>query len=278
MSPNPILKSQLKPLTLYGSPTWGNSLKVAMILHELSLPYTAIPIPFDRIKSPDYVANINPNGRIPALVDPNNTTITDSDHDVVDDDHKGKPAAGSDRPFVIWESGAIISYLVSRYDGEPSYAISFPPGGNNHHLAQQFLHFQTSGQGPYYGQLIWFLNFHEEEVPSAVERYVNEVRRVTGVLEECLGRQPELLPRGDPSSSALPGPKKEKWLVGGKMSYADLAFVVWQVRAVEELRKLGRWTEGEFSEVERWLGSMVARESYRRCVKWTEEANAKGGE
>lgn len=259
MSPNPLLKS-LKPLTLYGSPTWGNSLKVAMILHELSLPYKAIPIPFNQIKSPDYIANINPNGRIPALVDPNNTNGTSASDSI-------EPSE-SQRPFIIWESGAIINYLVSRYDGaphRPSYVISFPPDSNHHHLAQQFLHFQTSGQGPYYGQLIWFLNFHEEKVPSAVERYVKEVRRVTGVLEGCLSRQPE---GGD-------GGNKEKWLVGGKLSYADLAFVVWQVRAVEELRKLGRWTEGEFGKVERWLSNMVGRDSYQRCVKWTAEANAK---
>ena len=91
--------------------------------------------------------------------------------------------------------------------------------------------FQMSGQGPYFGQCGWsviripFFSFpsplskarpirfnvlHPEKLPSAIERYSNEVKRVLGVLEQAL--------RG------------KQWLVGDKCTYADLAFVTWNDR------------------------------------------------
>lgn len=76
------------------------------------------------------------------------------------------------------------------------------------------LWYLVSGQGPYYGQAVWFTKFHSEQVPSAKERYYNEVKRVTSVLDGHLKSQPK----------GADGP----WLVGGKFSYADLAFVPWQ--------------------------------------------------
>lgn len=71
----------------------------------------------------------------------------------------------------------------------------------------QWLFFQASGQGPYYGQLAWFFRAHEEKIPSAIERYKNEVRRVLGVLEGVLLKQP--------------------WLVGDKPTIADLSFITY---------------------------------------------------
>lgn len=48
--------------------------------------------------------------------------------------------------LTLWESGAIISYLVEVYDKEN--LISFD-GFKEKHIANQWLHFQMSGQGPY---------------------------------------------------------------------------------------------------------------------------------
>lgn len=45
---------------------------------------------------------------------------------------------------------------------------------------------QMSGQGPYYGQAIWFQRYHPEKIESAVQRYQNEAIRVIGVLNEHL--------------------------------------------------------------------------------------------
>lgn len=171
----------LKPLVLYGEHLGPpNPLKVMIILKELGLPFETKDVPFSEVKNPEYIA-MNPNGRIPILYDPN----TD---------------------FTIWESGAIIQYIVAEYD--TSHKLSFPVGTKESHLLNQWLHFQMSGQGPYYGQAFWFSNYHPEKIPSAVERYKKELRRVTGAL-----------------NIALEG---KQYLVGDKLTYADLAFVPWQ--------------------------------------------------
>ncbi len=69
----------------------------------------------------------------------------------------------------------------------------------------QWLFFQASGQGPYYGQAAWFTFFHPEKIPSAQERYKKETLRVLGVLEGVLSKQ--------------------EWLVGGKPTIGDLSFI-----------------------------------------------------
>lgn len=66
-----------------------------------------------------------------------------------------------------------------------------------------------SGQGPYFGQKAWFTMYHKEKIPSAIERYGNEIDRVTGVIDSHLVKQ------GTP------------YLVGDKCTYADLMFIPW---------------------------------------------------
>ena len=92
-----------------------------MVLEELELPYEIVNIPFSDLKQLEYLT-ITPNGRVPAMVDPNAN-------------------------LTLWESGAILEYLVEKYDAERK--ISFEPGTNEAALARQWLFFQVSGQGPY---------------------------------------------------------------------------------------------------------------------------------
>jgi glutathione S-transferase len=167
----------LKPITLWGHDSGPNAWKVAMILEELNVPYTHKMIEFPDMKKEPY-ESINPNGRVPAIEDPN-TGVT------------------------LWESGAIIEYLVETYDKQ--HNISFASGSKEYYEAKQWLYYQVSGQGPYFGQAVWFTLYHSEKLPSAVDRYVNEIRRVSGVLNRTL--------------------QDKEFLVGGKFSYADAAFV-----------------------------------------------------
>ena len=219
---NPNSNSNLKPILLYG--TGGvNPPKVVILLHELSLPFTPIPIALSAVKSPSYTS-INPNGRLPAIHDPN-TNLT------------------------LWESGAILEYLIETYD--PTHKIGFPAGTPESYLAKQYLFFQASGQGPYYGQAAWFKNFHHEQLPSAVERYLKEVNRVTGVLERVLTEEGGKFPGGE-------GP----WLVGGRYSVADLAFVSWQT-LVEKVLSKGEYDPEEFPVVKDWIRRMLEREAVR---------------
>ncbi|KAL8364814.1 hypothetical protein RB595_003880 [Gaeumannomyces hyphopodioides] len=220
------MASQLKPLKPYGV-GGPNPPKIIMALEELGIPYEAEPFPMDQVKSPEFLA-INPNGRLPALQDPN-TDLT------------------------VWESGAILEYLVERYDKDNK--ISFPAGSNEAALARQWLFFQVSGQGPYYGQAVYFTRAFSEKVPAVVERFVKEIIRVSGVLESHLSKQ-----KGNVAEA---GPEGEgPWLVGDRYTYADLSFFPWQhmiamVQMDPDVKVI--YDPNEFPNVKKWLGNLIAR-------------------
>lgn len=210
--------SSLKPLTLWAVEHGPNPWKVAFALDELQLPYTLTIIPIADAKKEPYVS-ICVNGRTPTLEDPN-TGIT------------------------LWESGAILEYLLEKYDS--ASLLSFPRGSTESFLAKQWLHFQMSGQGPYFGQAVWFTKYHPEPLPSAVERYVNEVRRVTGVVDREL--------------------EGKEYLVGGKYSYADLAFLPWFLIAFYPWYE--RQRPGQFADA-------VKLEDYPNAKAWLERIRAR---
>lgn len=224
-------QNNLKPIKVYGK-GGPNPPKVAMILDELNIPKDVEAIPFSDVKKPEYLA-INPNGRIPAIHDPN-TDLT------------------------LWESGAILEYLIEKYDKDQK--LSFAPGSKEAYLAKQWLFFQTTGQGPYYGQAVWFTKYHPEKVQSAVDRYINEIKRVTGVLEGHLARQKVEFG----SKDGFDGP----WLVGNKLSYVDFAFVPWQVGAMRVFGESGQYSDVEFPLVKEWLAKLSARESVKKAMDW----------
>ena len=152
--------SQIKPIKVLGQ-GGPNPPKVGIILEELGLPYEVVPVPLSDVKKPEYVA-INPNGRSPAIYDPNSD-------------------------ITLWKSGIVIEYLIELYDTE--CRLGFAPGTPESYHAEQWLYFQATGQGPYYGQSVWFKKFHSEQVPSAIERYTQKVSRVSGVLDGYLAQQ-----------------------------------------------------------------------------------------
>ncbi|CAL5872184.1 uncharacterized protein PFLUO_LOCUS6442 [Penicillium psychrofluorescens] len=206
----------LKPITLWGHTTGPNPWKVAMIMEELNVPYELKLVDFADMKKAPFEA-INPNGRVPAIEDPN-TGIS------------------------IWESGAIIEYLVETYDKQ--HNISFAAGSKEYYETKQWMYYQMSGQGPYFGQAVWFTRFHADKVPSAIERYVNEIRRVSGVLNGVL--------------------ENKEYLVGGKYSFADAAFVPW-------FGVLPLWAdkinlETEFPHVNAWLNRIKARPAIAKVL------------
>ena len=209
--------SDIKPVKIYGK-AGPNPPKIAFLAAELGIPHEIVPIPFSDLKKPEFLA-INPNGRMPAIYDPN-TDLT------------------------IWESGAIVEYLIDRYDTE--HKLSFEPGSHEYWHARQWLFFQTTGQGPYFGQAYWFKNLHSEKIPSAIERYVNEVFRVTSVLDGELAKQ---------KTNGEDGP----WLVGNKFSYADLSFLSWY-NAVAGTDLLEQNALGDkYPHFKRWIANIAAR-------------------
>lgn len=139
--------------------TWAtpNGWKASATLEELGLPYTVHPIDITTgiQKEADYVA-INPNGRIPAIVDREN------------DD------------FIVFESGAIMLYLAEK----AGKLIPSDPKGRSEVI--QWLMFQTGGLGPMQGQANVFYRYFDEQIPVVIERYQNETRRLYSVLDTRL--------------------------------------------------------------------------------------------
>lgn len=146
-------------LTAY---TWGtpNGKKLTIMLEECGLPYSLerINISTGAQQTPEYLA-INPNGKIPALVDT--------------DGPEGKP-------FTIFESGAILIYLAEKT------GKFLPQHSSERYEALQWLMFQMGGFGPMLGQAHHFLRFAPEKIPYAMDRYRTEAKRLYTVLNSAL--------------------------------------------------------------------------------------------
>lgn len=219
--------SGIKPIKVWGK-AGVNPPKVVMILEELSLPYEVVEYPIADVKKPEYLA-INPNGRLPAIQDPNSD-------------------------LTLWESGAIVEYLVEKYDKQ--HLISFEPGSTEQYHAKQWLYFQVSGQGPYFGQAAWFAKFHPEQLPSAKERYNNEVKRVSGVLDEWLGQQKQKY-----AETGGDGP----WLVGNRCSFADISFIMWDL-VIGMILPKEEYDTSKFPHLADWYGRMASRKAIKPVV------------
>ncbi|KAF2431726.1 glutathione transferase 2 [Tothia fuscella] len=225
--------STIQPIKVYGK-GGPNPPKIAMLLAELDIPHNIIDIPFPDIKKPEYV-KINPNGRIPAIYD-SNTDIT------------------------LWESGAIVEYLIEKYDKDGR--LSFPVGSKESYLAKQWLFFQA--KAPTTAKQPGSTSSAPEKIPYAIERYTAEVNRVTGVLEGHLSVQKS-------EGSGSDGP----WLVGNKLSYADLSFVSWQI-TIPKLTDGESYSIDKFPLVKAWIGRMSERKGIASVLAEMEKGQAKG--
>jgi len=145
-------------IDLYTAPT-PNGWKASVTLEELELPYEvhALDLGKNDQKQLDYL-KINPNGRIPAIVDREN------------DD------------FAIFESGAIMIYLAEKT------GKLMPTDVKGRSQVIQWLMFQMGGVGPMQGQANVFFRYFPEKIQAAIDRYQNETKRLYTVLESQLER------------------------------------------------------------------------------------------
>ena len=144
-------------IDLYTAAT-PNGQKISIALEELGLLYRVHALSFDRKeqKAPEYL-KINPNGRIPAIVD------TDNDN------------------FAVFESGAILLYLAEKT------GRLMPTDARGRSTVIQWLMFQMGGVGPMQGQANVFFRYFPEKLQGAIDRYQNETRRLYEVLDTRLG-------------------------------------------------------------------------------------------
>jgi GST-like protein len=206
-------------LQLYSTPT-PNGVKVSIMLEEIGLPYEvhAINIGKNETWIPEYLA-LNPNGKIPAIIDP--------------DGPGGKPLG-------LFESGAILIYLADK-TGKLQPA---DPGGR--YETMQWVFFQMASIGPMFGQVGFFHKFagkdFEDKRPR--DRYVNESKRLLGVLETRLdGRD---------------------WIMGADYTIADISMIGW-VRSLVGFYGAGDLVDyGSLKRVPAWLERCLARPAVQR--------------
>lgn len=206
-------------LQLYSLPT-PNGVKVSIMLEEIGLPYEVHLVDFgkDDQKTPEFLS-LNPNGKIPAILDPH----------------------GPDgKPLPLFESGAILQYLAEK-TGKLQ-----PVDPARRWLTIQWVHFQMGGIGPMFGQVGFFNKFagkdYEDKRP--LQRYVNEARRLLGVMETHLaGRQ---------------------WFMDDEYTIADISMLGWvrNIIGFYEARELVAFDE--LKQVPAWLERGLARPAVQR--------------
>ncbi len=192
-----------------------NGWKASIALEEMAIPYTVhyIDIMAGDQKQAAFLA-LNPNGRIPVIVDTGD---------------------GTDEPLTLFESGAIMIYLAEKCG---RFLPSDPRGRAE---VMQWLMFQMSGIGPMMGQANIFSRYFPEKIPTVIDRFQGEVRRLFGVLDGHLA--------------------ENEYLVGD-YSIADMANWAWV--------RIHFWAGvpvDDFPHLKRWLDVIGERPAVRAGVK-----------
>jgi GST-like protein len=195
--------------------TWTtpNAQKVSVMLEEIALPYAVhvVNLPKGEQHAPAFLA-VNPHGKVPAIVD-----------------REGPGGA----PLTVVESGAILIYLA-----EKAGALLAPHGADRA-AALEWLMFQTSGIGPTFHDLYYFMALAPERLPHAVEYFMKETTRVLGLLERRLADR--------------------EYLAGG-YSIADVATFPWITAALAG----GLPGFDALTNVKRWHAAVAARPAVAR--------------
>ncbi len=137
-----------------------NSMKVALLLKELNLDFQVRPI--DIFKGEQHQSDflkINPNAKVPALVD-----------------------AG----VTVFDSHAILLYLAEKH------GRFIPAGLGEKAVMLSWLQLVATGLSPFSGQAIHFLHYAPEDLPYAKNRYVKELERYYRVFDARLKDSPWL--------------------------------------------------------------------------------------
>ena len=200
-----------KPIELYYWPT-PNGFKISIMLEECRLPYTLMPVNISKGEqfTPEFL-KIAPNNRMPAIVD---------------------PAGPGGKSISIFESGAILQYL-GRKTGK-----FYPKDERGRVEVEQWLFWQMGGVGPMAGQVHHFKNYAVETLTYAIDRYVNEVNRLYGVMNLRLA---------------------DRDFIAGKYSIADMSLIGW----VNGWQRQGQ-DINEFPRLKAWIDRMKARPAVQR--------------
>ncbi|WP_243048446.1 glutathione binding-like protein [Dyella sp. RRB7] len=198
-----------------------NGHKITLLLEESGLPYTIKPVNIGKGEQfqPAFLA-ISPNNRMPAMVDT-------------------APADGGE-PISVFESGAILQYLAEKS------GRFLPTDTRGRYTVLEWLYWQVGGLGPMLGQNHHFSRYAPEKIPYAIDRYVNETRRLYGVLNKRL--------------------EGHAFIAGKDYTIADMAAYPWIVPYENQ----GMVLE-DFPHLKAWFEAIRARPATQRAYALGEE-------
>jgi GSH-dependent disulfide-bond oxidoreductase len=206
-------------LQLYSVGT-PNGVKVSIALEEIGLPYEAHLVDFAKgeQRTPEFLS-LNPNGKIPAIIDPD-----------------GPGGA----PLGMFESGAILLYLAEKT------GMLMPKDEARRWETVQWLFFQMAFIGPMFGQLGYFHKFAGREIADKrpLERYINESKRLLGVMEERLEGRP--------------------WIMGDEYTIADISMLGWVRNLIGFYGARELVAFDALTSVPAWLDRCLARPAVER--------------
>jgi len=204
-------------IELYGSPT-QSACTIAIMLEEIGLNYSLFPITrggnaqleFELVKQP-------PNNVFPLILD--------------------REGPGN-KPFVIFESGAILLYLAEK-TGQ-----LIPKKSTDKFDVLQWLLFENSKIGPTLGNTKHFMYHAPEEIPYALKRFNNETKRIFNIIDTQLA---------------------ENSFLAGDYSIADIATFPW----VKEYERYGVLSDN-IPHICEWLNTLDKREAVQKGMEAVE--------
>ena len=196
--------------------TTPNGYKVLVFLEEADIPYRIIPINISKGEqfNPKFL-KISPNNKIPVVID-----------------HKPNH---SNKPIVIFESGAILLYLAEKT------AQFIPTELIKRTEVLKWLFWQVSNLGPMLGQNQHFNQYASEKIPYAIKRYINESIRLFNVLN---------------------GKLAHCQYICGQYSIADIACYPWILKHPFLTLQLD-----DFPHLKRWFEELASRPAIIRAYQ-----------
>lgn len=231
-------------LQLYSIGT-PNGNKVTILLEELGIEYDAwfIDIMGKKDQFGSGFVDINPNSKIPALLDYSGCTTAGTTIDDDDDDEK-KVEEGSSQeqePIPVFESGSILLYLAERY------GKFIPTDIRKKTECMNWLMWQM-GTAPYLGGGFGhFYNYAPIKIEYAIDRFTMETKRIVDVLDQHL--------------------QDKEYICDDEYTIADMAIYPW-IRCLGVHYKATEFLQmEEYKNVQRWMETLEARDAVQRGLR-----------
>jgi len=203
-------------MKLYHFPVSPNSRRVLAVTYHLGieLELETVQLPKGEHLKPGFI-KLNPNHKIPALVDGD---------------------------FVLWESSAIMLYLLSKKPGNTLYSSDPETQADiNRWLFWNIAHWNSACGIFIYEHLVKkFLNAGDPD-PAEIKKGEELFHRFANVLDHHL--------------------KDREWLVGNHLTVADYA-----VGASLDLKEAAHYPADQYHEIKRWYGSIEKLETWKKSA------------